>query len=105
MPFKSDTMRLVGLADRRRKLTDAQRAVIRAIPMSISGTKIAMEYGVSRSLIEIIRNPMRAERVHNRTAAHWRDYMKPREETNEIVREHRLYKHGLYLAHDSGIVA
>lgn len=99
MPYKSEKIKLEGLQDRRRKLTEEQREEIRRkYAEGKCGTRpLAKEYGVSRSLVRIIVNPDRAQAVHERIAKHWRDYHPDKEEWAEIKREHRHYKQELYL--------
>ena len=99
MPYKSEKLKLNGLQDRRRKLTDEQREEIRhKYATGTVGTRpLAKEYGVSRSLIQVIVNPARAESVHERIKQHWRDHRPSKEEWAETMREHRRYKQELYV--------
>ena len=99
MPYKSETMKLKGLQDRRRKLTDEQKDEIihKYSTGLISQRALADEYNVSRSLITIIVNPERAAAVKQRVKDHWRDYQTFGEEHNRIIRNTRTYKHELYV--------
>ena len=99
MPYKSETIKLAPTQDRRRKLTDEQKEEIKHIYKSgVCGTRpLAEQFGVSKSTIQIIVNPDRAERVKQRNKDHWRDYRPTKEEWAATMREHRRYKHTLYV--------
>lgn len=100
MPYKSSAIPLSETQDRRCKLTSAQREEIRHRynTESIGTRPLAKEYGVSRSLVQTIVNPARAEKVRERNKKHWRDYRPSKEQWAETMREHRHYKQQLYLA-------
>lgn len=99
MPYKSEKLKLPPEKDRRRKLTDDQKEQIRGIyATGVCGMRpLAKQFGVSRSTIQIIVNPKRAEAVKQRTKDHWRDYKRDKEEWAKTMREHRHYKQNLYL--------
>lgn len=99
MPYKSDKIRLLPDQDRRRKLTEEQKEAIRRIYASgICGMRpLAKQFGVSRTTIQIIVNPKRAEYVRQRIKEHWRDYRPSKEQWAATMREHRKYKHDLYM--------
>ena len=99
MPYKSSSIKLSPEQDRRRKLTEEQKEEIRRIYKSgVCGTRpLAKQFGVSRSIIQIIVNPSRAEAVRQRAKEHWRDYKQNKEEWAKTIREHRHYKQELYL--------
>lgn len=99
MPYKSEKLKLPPTKDRRRKLTDEQKEEIRKIyATGVCGMRpLAKQFGVSRTTIQLIVNPERAEAVKKRTKEHWRDYRPSKEEWAETVREHRHYKQELYL--------
>ena len=99
MPYKSEKLKLPPTKDRRRKLTDEQKEEIRLIYAEgkIGTRPLAKQFGVSRSLIQIIVNPDIAERKKQRIKEHWRDYRPSKEEWAKTQREHRHYKHELYL--------
>lgn len=99
MPYKSEKIKLAPCQDRRRKLTEEQKDEIRRIyKTGVCGTRpLAKQFGVSRSLIQIIVNPVRAESIKQRRKEHWRDYRPSKEEWAATVREHRHYKQELYL--------
>lgn len=98
MPYKSEKLKLPPTKDRRRKLTDEQKYEIRAIyATGVCGMRpLAKQFGVSRSTIQLIVNPNRAEAVKQRAKEHWRDYRPSKEEWAATQREHRHYKHELY---------
>lgn len=100
MPSKYDKIRLSETQDRRQKLTQEQREEIRKLYSSgeYSQRSLASLYGVSRSLIQILVNPERAERVSQRIKEHWKDYQVTPEERKIIQRKVRAYKRKLYLA-------
>ena len=98
MPYKSDKMKLSDRQDRRRKLTDEQHKEIKHLHeqgMSLRG--IAKIYHVDKKTISLIVNPeaKAKQRKHNQET--WRLYQKHGEEWAEVMREHRIYKHKLYL--------
>lgn len=99
MPYKSESIKLNPSQDRRRKLTEEQKEEIRRIYKSgVCGTRpLAKQFGVSRSLIQVIVNPQIAERQKKYRKEHWRDYKQPKEKWAETIREHRRYKQELYL--------
>ena len=99
MPYKSEKIKLTPTQDRRRRLTDEQKEEIRNIyAQGIVGQRpLAKQFGVSRSLIQIIVNPEIAEKKKQRIKEHWRDYRPSKEKWAETIREHRHYKQELYL--------
>lgn len=99
MPYKSEKIKLSETQDRRRKLTDEQKEEIKRIYKSgVCGTRpLAKQFGVSKSTIQTIVNPKRAERIKQRNKEHWRDYRPSKEEWAKTIKEHRHYKHELYL--------
>lgn len=99
MPHISDKIKLQPHQDRRRKLNEDQKEEIRKLYSSTmySSRKLAEMYCVSKSTIQIIVNPNRAEKVKQRIKEHWRDYRPSKKEWAKIMREHRHYKHDLYM--------
>ena len=99
---KAQKVPYVGLQDRRRKLTDAQRAEILKLhdERGLGCRTIAKMFGVSRSLVRIICIPEVAARVRERVAAHWRKYREQRgkSENARIMREFRGRKYKMYMA-------
>ena len=99
MPYKSEKIKLSETQDRRRKLTDEQKEEIKKIYAEgkVGQRPLAKQFGVSRSIIQLIVNPERAKAVQERGKKHWRDYRPSKEEWAKTVREHRHYKQELYL--------
>ena len=99
MPYKSSTMKLAPTQDRRRKLTDEQKEeILRIYKSGVCGTRpLAKQFGVSRSLIQVIVNPNIAAAKKQRIKEHWRDYRPTKEEWAATMREHRHYKQNLYV--------
>ncbi|MDR2044863.1 MAG: hypothetical protein LBQ15_10995 [Clostridium sp.] len=99
MPYKSEKIRLAENQDRRRKLTQEQKDEIVALYATgkHSLRSLGRQFGVDRTYMKILVNPDRAETVKNRIKEHWHDYVPSKEQRNEIMREHRQYKHSLYL--------
>lgn len=95
---KAGTLKFIGLQDRRRKLTDEQRAEILKIRQETGAgyRTIAKQFNVSRSLVRIICDPECAARVSARMAAHWREYKITPKERRERMRELRARKYDLY---------
>jgi len=98
MPYKSEKLRLAGLQDRRRKLTDEQVAEIRARYAAGKGRgrALADRFGVSKTTIGCVVSPAIRERKRQYVAEHWRDYRPGKEKWAETMREHRHYKQSLY---------
>lgn len=99
MPYKSEKLKLSETQDRRRKLTDEQKEEVRRIyATGIVGQRpLAKQFGVSRSLIQVVVNPEIAEKKRQRMKEHWQDYRPSKEEWAKTIREHRHYKQELYL--------
>ena len=98
MPYKSEKLRLSGLQDRRRKLTDEQKEEIRTLYAAGKGSQraLASRYGVSRSCIQLLVSPTRAAAVKQRVKEHWKDYT-DRDALTKATRDLRRYKQELYL--------
>ena len=98
---KAQTIRLEGMEDRRRRLTEAQKQEIRELYANgdIGLRRLARMFGVSRSLVSIIVNPARAERVKARFKAHWREYRRKygKAYAAAAARHTKNYKYKLYL--------
>ena len=99
MPYRSESIPLQGLQDRRRRLTDETKSKIRAeyTKGGWSLTALAREFGVSKKTVLLLVNPESAERARAYVRANWKNYQRSREERNETAREHRRYKQSLYL--------
>ena len=98
---KAQTIPLDGLEDRRRRLTEAQKAEIRDLYAKgdIGMRSLASLFGVSRSLISILVNPERAAKVKARGAAHWKDYRRKygKDYAAAAARHTKNYKYRVYL--------
>ena len=99
MPYKSTKLKLQGLQDRRRKLSDEDIAEIKAlyVPHVFGAQRIANMFGVSKATIQNIVSPQIRETRHNYIKEHWREFQQKGEEWNEAIRKHRRYKQELYL--------
>jgi hypothetical protein len=77
---KAQTLRYTGLQDRRRKLTDGERAEILKLHVKQGYTYrgLARMFGVSRSLVRFICDPEALQRCRDRVKATWRKYREQR---------------------------
>lgn len=98
MPYKSDKFKLNPDQDRRRKLTEEQKAIIKEKYKTgkYSYQSLANQYGVSKSLICITINEKRAENVKNRGKEHWKEYY-DKEKHAKAIKKLRRYKRELYI--------
>ena len=101
---KAQKVKYIGPQDRRRKLTDEQRAeVLRIRQETGAGYRtIARQFGVSRSLVRLICDPEAAKRNQERMAATWRKYREQRApvENAKAVRDWRRRKYKMYIANE-----
>lgn len=99
MPYKSEKIKLQGLQDRRRKLTDDQKVEIRELYAtgSFSLNQLAKQYEVSKKTILLIVNPESKAKNDAYIKAHWREWKEPTEKHNQNIAKTRKYKHQLYL--------
>lgn len=98
MPYKSEKIKLEGLQDRRKRLTDKQKEDIKELYGTglYSLNDLAKKFGCSKKTVLLIVNPESAEKAKQYRKEHWREWQRKGEEWNETVREHRKYKHELY---------
>lgn len=98
MPYKSQNIKLKGLQDRRKRLTDEQRKEIEELYATgmFSLNDLAKKFNVSKKSILLIVNKDSAEKAKQYRKDHWQDWKRTGEEWNKIVREHRQYKQQLY---------
>lgn len=99
MPYKSQSIKLTGLQDRRKKLTDEQRKRISELYSTgkWSLSKLAAEFFVSKKTILLIVNPASAERAREYNRENWREFQATKEKRTAATREHRRYKQELYI--------
>ena len=99
MPYKSEKIKLKGLQDRRKRLTDKQRQEIKDLYgtglYSLNG--LAKRFEVSKKTILLIVNINSAERAKQYRKEHWKEWQQVGEEHNEAIKKTRKYKHELYL--------
>lgn len=98
MPYKSEKIKLKGLQDRRKRLTDEQRKAIRELYGTgfYSLNDLAKRYNVSKKTILLIVNSESAERAKQYRKEHWKDWQRTGAEHNEAIKRTRKYKHELY---------
>lgn len=98
MPYKIEKIKLQGLQDRRKKLTDEQRKEIRELyatgGYSLNG--LAKMYEVSKKTVLLIVNDESAEKARQYRKEHWKEWQPTKEEHAEAIRKTRRYKNNLY---------
>jgi hypothetical protein len=94
--FESKRVQLPRSKDRRVKLTDEQRAAIRANPNGLSSRKLAALFEVSRRTIQFICDPdkLAANKERRGERGGWAQYY-DKETNTSAIREHRRYKKGV----------
>lgn len=99
MPYKSDKIKLKGLQDRRKKLTDEQREEIKNLYGTgcFSLNDLAKKFNVSKKSILLIVNKDSAEKAKQYRKEHWKEWMRTGEEHNEAIKNTRRYKQSLML--------
>lgn len=99
MPYKSEKIKLKGLQDRRKRLTDEQRNEIKELYATgyYSLNDLAKSFNVSKKTILLIVNSNSAERAKQYRKEHWREWQRKGEEHNEAIMNTRKYKHKLYI--------
>lgn len=98
MPYKSEKIKLKGLQDRRKRLTDEQRKEIGELYGTgyYSLNDLAKQFGVSKKTILLIVNEESAERAKQYRKEHWREWQRKGEEHNKSIMNTRRYKNELY---------
>ena len=98
MPYKSEKIKLTGLQDRRKRLTDAKRKEIEALYGTgfYSLNDLAKKFNVSKKTVLLIVNKKSAEKAKQYQKDHWREWQRTGEEWNETVRNYRRRKQELY---------
>ena len=98
MPYKSEKIKLKGLQDRRKRLTDEQRKEIKELystgGYSLNG--LAKMYEVSKKTILLIVNKESEERAKQYRKEHWKEWQRKGEEHNKAIMNTRKYKYELY---------
>ncbi len=99
MPYKSEKIKLKGLQDRRKKLSDSQREEIKELYGTglYSLNDLAKKFGCSKKTVLLIVNKESAERAKQYRKEHWHEWQRKGEEHNEAIRNTRKYKQELYL--------
>ena len=99
MPYKSEKIKLKGLQDRCKRLTDKQRAEIKELYGTglYSLNDLAKKFSVSKKTILLIVNEESAERAKQYRKEHWKDWQRTGEEHNKAIKKTRKYKQSLYL--------
>lgn len=99
MPYKSEKIKLKGLQDRRKRLTDEQREEIKRLyeTGNYSLNDLAKRFVVSKKTILLIVNSDSAEKAKQYRKEHWKDWQRTGEEHNETIKNTRRYKQSLYL--------
>lgn len=98
MPYKSEKIKLKGLQDRRKRLTDEQRNEIRKLYGTgfYSLNDLAKRFNVSKKTILLIVNEDSAEKAKQYRKEHWKEWQGTKEEHREAIKKTRHYKHSLY---------
>lgn len=98
MPYKSEKIKLKGLQDRRKRLTDKQREEIKQLYGTghYSLNDLAKQFNVSKKSILLIVNKDSAERAKQYRKEHWKEWQGTKEEHREAIKNTRRYKHSLY---------
>ena len=98
MPYKSEKMKLNGLQDRRKRLTDEQRKEIRELYGTgcYSLNDLAKKFNVSKKTILLIVNADSAEKAKQYRKDNWKQWQRKGEEHNKSIDNTRKYKYQLY---------
>lgn len=98
MPYKSEKIKLKGLQDRRKRLTDEQRKEIKELYGTgfYSLNDLAKRFNVSKKSILLIVNSDSAEKAKQYRKDHWKEWQRKGEEHNKAIKNTRKYKHELY---------
>lgn len=99
MPYKSEKIKLQGLQDRRKKLTDEQREEIKELYGTgfYSLNDLAKKFNVSKKSILLIVNEESAANAKQYRKEHWKEWQRKGKEHNEAIKKARKYKHKLYV--------
>jgi len=98
MPYKCEKLSIPKEYDRRRKLSDEDRAKIQELYGKVSQRKLAKMFNVSRRLIQFIGDPNKKKRdLELRELRGGSKIYYQKEKHTKAIREHRQYKQELYL--------
>lgn len=99
MPYKIEKIKLKGLQDRRRRLTDNQREEIKKLYETgfYSLNDLAKKFNVSKKSILLIVNKESAEKAKQYRKEHWREWQGTKEEHREAIKKTRRYKQSLMI--------
>ena len=100
MPYTHETnhIKLVGLQDRRRKLTDEQKAeIIRLRNEGLSLRKLAKRFEVSLHTIRRIVDPEYKAKNDKYGRDNWRRFQHTKEYRTEAVKKTRRHRQELFL--------
>ena len=97
MPYKSEKIKLHGLQDRRKRLTDEQREEIKELYGTglYSLNNLAKRFEVSKKTVLLIVNKESEERAKQYRKEHWKEWQRTGKEHNEAIKNTRRYKHKL----------
>lgn len=98
MPYKSEKIKLKGLQDRRKKLTDEQREEIKGLYETgcYSLNNLAKRFDVSKKTILLIVNKESEEKARQYRKDHWKEWQRTGKEHNKAIMNTRKYKQELY---------
>ena len=98
LPYKCERIKLQGLQDRRKRLTDEQRVEIKELYGTghYSLNDLAKRFEVSKKTILLIVNKESEEKAKQYRKEHWREWQRVGKEHNEAIRKTRRYKNELY---------
>lgn len=99
MPYKSEKIKLQGLQDRRKKLTDEKRKEIKKLYETgcYSLNNLAKMFEVSKKTVLLIVNKDSAEKARQYRKDHWKEWQRHGEEHNNAIKNTRRYKQSLML--------
>lgn len=98
MPYKSEKIKLQGLQDRRKRLTDGQKEEIKELYGTgfYSLNDLAKKFGCSKKTVLLIVNSESAEKAKQYRKEHWKEWQRKGQEHNEAIKKTRRYKNELY---------
>ncbi len=98
MPYKSEKIKLKGLQDRRKRLTDEQRKEIEKLYGTgfYSLNDLAKKFSVSKKTILLIVNKDSEQKAKQYRKDNWKQWQRKGEEHNKSINSTRKYKYELY---------